>query len=111
MKQDIEIIRGTTNTFAVTVKDKSTGNLYEMAEGEIIRFGVKKKPEHEDYVLLKEFTTMTDGVCEIRIAPDDTASLPFGKYFYDVGLQSGADYFPVIKPSVFHIKANITKKG
>lgn len=38
MKQDIEIIRGTTNTFNIEVKD-TDGAAYTLASGEKLVFG------------------------------------------------------------------------
>ena len=110
MKQDIEIIRGTSNTFEVEVTD-ANGEPYTLASGESIIFGVKKRATHMDYVLKKVVTESTDGVCTVILAPEDTASLPFGKYFFDVGLQSGAAFYNIIGCSEFIISENITKWG
>ena len=110
MKQDIEIVRGRSETLAITVTDDD-GELYTLADGEKIVFGVKKKPEDDECVLKKIITALTDGVCTVEIKPEDTESLPYGKYFYDVGLLSGDNYFTVIPSSVFHVRKNITKRG
>ena len=111
MKQEIEIIRGTTNQIQIHVTDRSNGEPYTLADGEKIVFGVKKRPEHDECVLKKIITELTDGVCTVEIKPEDTESLPFGKYSFDVGLLSGKDYYSVIPPSVFHVRENITKRG
>lgn len=115
MKQDIEIVRGTSNTFDIEVTD-ANGDPYTLADGEQIIFGVKKKPEHGECLIKKVSTACTDGVCTIEIDPEDTLELPFGKYFYDVGLRSGSDFFQIIgcekfKLPEFHILPNITKWG
>jgi len=118
MKHDIEIVRGTSEIFKIAVADEN-GNSYALASGEKLVFGVKKKPTQDDSqcVLKKIITAASDnGLYEVKFDPADTASLPFGKYFYDVGLLSGNDYFPVIacedgRLPVFHIKPNITKRG
>lgn len=112
MKQDIEIIRGTSNTLEVLVTD-GNGDIYTPSADEVVVFGVKKKPHFDEYVLKKKVmgSDCAAGICNILISPGDTEDLPFGKYFYDVGLQSGGDYFSIIEPSVFHIKPNVTKWG
>lgn len=110
MKQDIEIIRGTSNTIHIRVTDASGAN-YTLASGEKIIFGVKKRPEHDECVLKKIITEITGGVCTVEINPEDTESLPFGKYFYDAGLLSGGDYYNVVPYSEFYIKPNITNRG
>lgn len=111
-RQDVEIIRGTTNTLEVVVTD-ADGNLYTPGADEVIIFGVKKRPEHEECVLMKKIrgSECAEGICTIELSPADTARLPFGKYIYDVGLRSGDDYHNIIPPSAFHIEANVTEWG
>lgn len=108
-KQKISIVRGTTNTFAVAVADEN-GDAYTLGSGEVLRFGVKKRPGDAEYIFMKESAEPnTDGNYEFTIEVDDTAELAFGEYCYDVGLQSGTDYFNVIPASPFTVEANVTK--
>lgn len=108
-KQKISIVRGTTNTFAVAVVDEA-GDAYTLGSGEVLRFGVKKRPEDAEYIFMKESTAPnTDGEYEFNIEVDDTATLPFGDYYYDVGLQSDTDYYNVIPASSFKIAFNVTE--
>lgn len=109
-KQPITIVRGTTNAFSVAVKIKQTGEAYVLAEGETLRFGVKQFPEENEYLMKKDFSTADeDGTYAFVIDVDDTADLPFGTYYYDVGLQSGNNYYPVIPTSPFEVTYNVTK--
>lgn len=110
MKNDIEIIRGTTNKVVVHLKD-SNGNPYTPASGEKLVFGIKKKPHHEECVLKKVLSGGTNSYFTFQFDPEETENLEYGKYFYDVGLRSGNAYYSVIPPSVFNIVANITKRG
>lgn len=110
MVQGIKIIRGTTNRFEVTIIDADY-DLYKLATGEKVLFGVKKRPQDEEYIFLKTITTGKDGVFSVTVNPEDTAGIAPGRYFYDVGLQSGAAYYNVIKPSPFDVLANVTKWG
>lgn len=110
MGKKIEMIRGTTKVFNISITN-GDGTLYVLAEGEEILFGVKQKVEDESTVILKSVTTGTDGVYPVEIEPNDTINLQPGSYVYDVGLKSGDDYFNVIEPSTFTIKANVTKWG
>lgn len=109
MKHDIEIIRGTTNLFAISIT--ADGEPYVPVDGDKIMFGVKKRPHHTDCVLLKKESTVIEGVCYISLYPEDTIDLPCGKYFFDVGVESDGDFFNVIPCSAFIIKPNVTKKG
>lgn len=109
--QRIEIVRGTTNTFSITLTDANDA-LYTLASGEVLVFGIKKTPELDaDPIVKKIATSGTDGVYSVTIDPADTSGLPIGSYWYDVGVQSGTKYFNIIKPSPFKIGKNVTKWG
>lgn len=112
MKQPLSIIRGTTQPINVVVKAPDGSN-YVLEEGEVIRFGVKKSfnDPGSDYLIEKELTSAhldENGGYTLTILPSDTRSLPFGKYYYDIGLQSGANYFNIVECSRFDIDYNIT---
>lgn len=107
-KQTIKIVRGTTTSFTVTITDVATGNPYVIEPGEAIRFGVKATPVDNAYILTKEIT-VGDGDYDFTIEQDDTISLAFGSYWYDIGLQSGTDYYNIIPASPFEITYNVTK--
>lgn len=110
MSQKIEITRGKTKTFATTVTD-SNNELYTLEDGELFVFGVKRKPDDEKPVILKTTSSGENGVYAVTITPADTENLPYGKYFYDANVLSGANYHEVIEPSPFHILPNATKRG
>ena len=110
MAQKIEIVRGTTNTINIAVRD-SDGNAHMLEAGEVIVFGVKKNYKEEECLILKTITSLVNGVGRLTLAPDDTANLTCGKYVYDVGLKSGANYYNVIEASDFVVSANITTWG
>lgn len=110
MAQRIEIVRGTTNTFAITVTD-ANNELYTLASAEKIKFGIKRKKEDADPIFVKTAITGENGLYVITLAPSDTAELPYGKYLYDVGLQSGGAYHSIIEPTVFEILPNVTEWG
>lgn len=110
MVQSIEIVRGTSNKFKLTVTDVNA-NLYELKTGESIIFGVKAKLNDTDYVLLKKITGGTAGEFEIEIDPEDTEHVAPGKYFYDVGLKAGDEFYNVIPADTFIILPNVTSRG
>lgn len=110
MKQNIEIIRGTSNTIQIRVTN-ADGDPLTLAGSEKIIFGVKKKPWNDECVLKKVMTEIENGICTVEIKPEDTEALEFGKYFYDVGMLSGDNYFNIIPSSVFHVMHNITDRG
>ena len=57
---DISIVRGTTNTLNVTLKDPQ-GGAYVLADGEVLRFGVKLSHADRAYLILKELTSPPGG--------------------------------------------------
>lgn len=109
MAQRIEVIRGTTNTFEISIVD-SSGGAYSLGSNEKILFGIKKKPEDKETIFTKTAEIIGSGLFRVTLLPDDTENLAFGKYFYDVGLQNGADFFNIIEPNPFKILANITSR-
>lgn len=110
MARAIEVQRGRTSIFAIHLTD-ADGYDYNLKNGETLVFGVKKRATHEELLLKKTVTEGIGGCHIIKLLPSETIDLAFGKYFYDVGLKSGDDYFPIIKASPFVISENITKSG
>ena len=110
-QQEIKMIRGRTQAFALVVTDVD-GSPYTLADGEVLRFGVKHMALSQDCLLVKELTAAdaVDGSYVLTLTPEDTAGLPVGHHVYDVGLQSGSHYFTIIEPSDFWLMANVTEK-
>ncbi len=109
--QPIAIVRGTTNSFGIVIKNVLTGEPYTLETGEVLRFGVKRRPEDAECLFTKEITEADEaGFYLFTVTPSDTLELDFGIYFYDVGLQDGAAYYPIIAASPFEIAWNITKR-
>lgn len=113
MIQKIEIVRGTSNRFQITIVD-ADGNPFTLPSGGQVKFGIgipEKPGVPGECFCTKQAPTCTDGVCAFDIAPEDTADLEPGRYWYDVGVQVGDDYYNVIEPSPVDIIANVTAKG
>lgn len=111
MKQPLAIVRGTTKTMTVSVTDES-GSVYELEAGEVLRFGVKKRPGDQVYLFSHEMSSdsLSNGVYSFLIDPSDTEDLDFGCYYYDIGLQSGDAYFNIVECSEFRVCYNITSR-
>lgn len=113
MSSTIHIIRGTTTSIDIALTNES-GGAYLLQSNEILRFGVKVRAEHTDYTLVKELTAAdlnSDGTAyTLTLEPEDTEDMEFMRYCYDVGLQSGTDYYNVIPCSDFVVEHNITKR-
>ena len=74
MVQPIEMIRGTTNVFHITITD-AEGYPYPLKDGEKLHFGVKQNTKDKDLLISKIVTSGTDGIYAVEIAPGDTAAL------------------------------------
>ena len=111
MQQPMAIVRGTTKTVTVRVTDDD-GQVYTLGSNEVLRFGVKKHPGDSAYLFSKDMSSssLVDGVYTFIINPADTENLCFGDYYYDVGLQSGSEYFNVIECSEFRVDYNVTQR-
>ncbi len=103
----IKVIRGTSNQFSLSVVDVNN-NPYQIQSGEKIIFGVKVRPTDNDYILTK---VILESPYIITLTPDDTINLSFFKYVYDIGLESGEDFYNIIPTSPFIVCENITKHG
>lgn len=108
-KTELRMVRGSSQVIQVQVRTPS-GQPYTLLEGDVIRFGVKYDENASAYLLKKETTELTGGVSFINIEAEDTIGMEVGKYKFDIGLQSGQYYFPIVKFSDFILEPNITAK-
>lgn len=110
-QMQIEIVRGTTNAFGISVTNHN-GDPYVLENEQFLVFGIKRNERDENRVLSKRITRLVDGQYYLELSPSDTSDLSIGQYYYDVGLQHGDNiFYNVIESSPFIIKPNITKLG
>ena len=96
----ILITRGDTMTITLVLTD-DTGYPYELHEGDIVYFRVKKSAMAED-VLIEKVINNEDLTTELVEA--DTRDLAFGKYRYEVEVVTVEDdHYTVIKNAPFII--------
>lgn len=110
----INIIRGTTNDLSLNIENEK-GEQYTLQDGEKIIFGVKENAENSDYNIVKTLTSadadVVDGICTIKLTPTDTAELSFGRYYFDIGLQTAnGDYYMIVPCDEFYICKAVTQK-
>lgn len=111
MMQGIDMVRGTTVPITVEITD-ANGSPYALASGEVVLFGIKKEATDAAPIFCKAAVAGSEtGVYSVTIYPEDTLDLAPGRYYYDVGMESGGDFFNIIEPSPFMILPNITGKG
>lgn len=107
--QNIEMVRGTTHAVAIQLADE-LGDVYTLSDGEVLRFGVKQTHNSTGYLIEKALTVddLRDGAYVMALKPSDTEDLACGRYCYDIGLESGEDFYNVVKCSDFILHHNIT---
>ena len=102
----ITLTRGDNAELFVSLSDE-TGAPYELQTGDILTFSMKRKIADDELVLEKEITSGNVFV----FVPSDTANLSFGKYLYDIQLNTaGGEVYTVIPPSNFVVGEEITEK-
>ena len=108
--EKIEIVRGTTNTFRISITD-AAGKPYIPVAGDRVVFGVKKNRADETLLITKTAQVSQDGRAQVKIEPEDTAELCCDNYYYDISLETGEDFYNIVEASPFRISYNITSKG
>lgn len=76
----IYMTRGDTATINLSIKNDNKEE-YELGEGDVVVFSVKKTLSDETYLIQKTFKDK-----EIVIEHEDTRNLYFGEYLYDIQL-------------------------
>jgi hypothetical protein len=91
IKKDIELTRGDTLAFDVTISE------IEDVTIESMYFSVKRKPSDDTYIFQKSIgngiTFIEELKYRVRIAPEDTCDLVAGKYAYDLQIGLGGDIY------------------
>lgn len=100
----ITLTRGDTLKAYVNVTD-SEGNKYIPDQGDRIRFAMKKKTADSEPLVLKEIPTNT---MLLVLDPEDTKSLDFGNYVYDIELtKANGEVYTFITVSKFNISEEV----
>ena len=78
----ISLTRGDSFYAQILIND-ADGNEYEPQDGDSVRFAMKKKYTDSEPLLTKDIPIDT---LILELEPDDTKSLSFGSYVYDIQL-------------------------
>lgn len=107
----MRMVRGTTQNIVVTIQNED-GTTYKLQSGDKLIFGVKLNPENSEYDIKKIVQNAdSEGNCVISLIPEDTVGLAFGKYFFDVGLQTAdGEFYMIVECDDFIIAKAVTAK-
>ena len=94
---NISLTRGDTLKLTVTIMQD--GDIYDVKEGDRIRFALKKNIADTECLIIKEIPNNTK---LLHLVPSDTKQLPFGVYVYDIELTTeNGDVDTFIGPAKF----------
>ena len=90
----ISLTRGDTAYLTFPLTDNVTGNSYQMGANDILTLSIKKDFGDQQKMALQK---VSKGTNYIHIAPEDTKSLKFACYKYEVELtKANGDVFTII---------------
>lgn len=99
----IRMTRG--DTVYLTVPIANVDEEYTVQPNDMLTLSLKKTVRDTEYVLQKKIT----GDNTFHIEPVDTASIPFGKYKYDIQLDcEDGSVYTIIPVSTFEIMPEVT---
>lgn len=106
----ITLTCGDSALIGVSAKDKD-GELYEFEVGDTIKFTVKATAKKTDDNVLVEKSVSVDestDVVNVMLEPNDTKSLDFKKYYYDIQLIKVNGWVDtIIEDSIFKVGVEI----
>lgn len=101
----IKLTRGDTAYLSLDLT--MDGEEYEFADGDTITFSIRRTTDDNDVEYLLQKTIVAGDT--IVIEPEDTKHLNYGRYKYDVQLNTAkGEIFTVIEPSTFQVAEEVT---
>ena len=101
----VKLTRGDTARFTIDLTNDADGSAYVMQSGDTLTLTIKKNTTDAEPLVQKVLTVSAT----FHIEPKDTAHLKFGKYKYDVELNTeSGDVYTVIEPKKFEILQEVT---
>lgn len=101
----VRLTRGDSARLSVSISNDLTGGEYTIDPSDTLRLTIKKNVNESEPAVQK----VIKGSNQFYIEPNDTSTLSFGKYLYDVELTTAAgDVYTVIVPTTFEILKEVT---
>lgn len=105
----ITMTRGDTLSFGIEFYDKEGNTFTDDLESAF--FTCKQNYTDDENIFQKSLengiTKIGDGQYAVRVAPEDTAGIEYGKYFYDLEIRLNSDAFTLLK-GVLEIERDVT---
>lgn len=101
----IRLTRGDTARLAVEVTNEQTGEPYEIQGDDTVTLTVRRSESSADVLVQKVLT----GSGNFYIAPNDTKAMSYGKYKYDIQINTASgEVYTIIPPTIFEIMGEVT---
>ena len=102
---NIWLTRGDTGLFTISLTDKQ-GEPYVPAEGSSLRFALAKKhgADDDDVLVRRQIPIET---MQLEILPEDTKSLKFSEYKYDIELTDENARVSTVVLAAFHVTEEV----
>jgi len=101
----IKLTRGDTARLSVSIANDITGSEYVLSEKDELYLTVKKTVNGGKSIFQKKLI----GQNVFRIEPEDTSNASFGRYRYDIQLNTETgDVYTIIEDSCFEIMPEVT---
>ena len=110
--QHLEVYQGNSTYITVLLDDIINDSSYQLAAGDKLIFGVKRKKNANEFVIKKILTSADElgGEYTFSFTPEDMNIFPC-RYYYDVGLQfSDGGFETVVHPSRFRVIGTVAGK-
>ena len=105
---DVEIVRGTTCPFLVTI-DHTDGTPYSPRPGDEVVFALRRKTT-DGLLVIKTAAVEPDATARFKLDPEDTENLCCDNYLYDVGLRTEGEFFMIIPARDCRLKKNTANR-
>lgn len=111
--QNISMVRGDTLAFGIELYEEGNGEELELFAQDLDSAYFTCKQNYTDALnafqksLGNGITKLDDGQYVVRIAPEDTANMEAGKYFYDFQISVNDDVFTILK-GVLELEHDVT---
>ncbi len=108
----ITLIRGDTLLLQVGIKQKQDGSDYTPQNGDVIRFALKRAIMNKDHTNFEDEEPLATAIIPndtllLRLNPQDTKDLPFGKYHYDIQLTMSDGFVDTFLEGDFYLQAEV----
>lgn len=115
VKNRIHLTRGDSAEFDLIIRDRVTGSVFILGEGDWLTFTLKRFIVDKEPILTKSLgqgIRQEQDKCVLVFLPEDTRHLSCGRYIYEVKIVRQNGYTDtIIPPRDFFLERGVTECG